>query len=145
MSRFIGIVFHDEGAASEASGVLKELQAEGSLKLAGTAVVNKDPEGTLVAKRVVEGGPLGTLVGALIGGLAGLMGGPTGAAIGAAGGALVGRAADQINLGERVTFAERISRAMRPGSTAVLAEVTEYSETSLDTRMKALGGVVVRE
>ena len=145
MSKFIGIVFHDESTASEASGVLEELQAEGSLKLAGTAVVKKEAEGTLVANQVIEGGPLGTLVGALIGGLAGLMGGPAGAAIGAAGGALVGRGADQINLGERVKFAERISRAMPPGSSAVLAEVTEYSESSLDTRMKALGGVVVRE
>ncbi|WP_046864016.1 DUF1269 domain-containing protein [Microvirga massiliensis] len=144
MSRIIGIVFHDESTASEASTVLEELEAQGSLALSGMAIVQKHADGAISMKRGPDAGPLGTLVGALIGGLAGLLGGPIGAAIGTAGGALVGRGADHINTEERATFAERISRAMRPGSIAVLADVTDYAETSLETRMKVLGGGVVR-
>ena len=34
---------------------------------------------------------------------------------------------------------------MNPGSIAVLAEMTEYSKSSLNSRMKELGGTVLRE
>jgi uncharacterized membrane protein len=80
--------------------------------------------------------------GALIGGLAG----PVGIVIGAAGGALVGIAADLINLEDLTKFFDKISRELPPGNTAVVAEVTERSGTSLyDTRMQAIGGTIVRE
>jgi uncharacterized membrane protein len=145
MSRFVAMIFQDEGTATEASHALREFAASRSIAISGMAMVEKDANGTISLRRATDEGPIATLVGALIGGLAGLAGGLVGGAIAAAGGAMVGHAADRINLGEREKFAAKVSRAMNPGSIAVLAEITEYSESSLDSRMKELGGTVLRE
>ena len=143
MSKYIGVIFPDEAKADEGSRVLKDLHAEGSIALSGMAVVVKDATGTLSVKKSVDERPLGMAAGALIGGLAGLPGGPVGIVIGATGGALVGRAAD---LGDLTNFFDKVARELPPGNTAVVAEVTEHSGTSLcETRMQAIGGIIVRE
>jgi uncharacterized membrane protein len=149
MSRYIGVIFPDEAKADEGSRVLKDLHAEGGITLSEMSVVAKDAAGTLseklsVKKSVDEGSALAG--GALIGGLAGLPGGPFAVVIGATGGALVGGAADLISVGDFTNFFDRVSRGLPPGNTAVVAEVTEHSATSLcDTRMRAIGGTFVRE
>jgi uncharacterized membrane protein len=146
MSRYIGVIFPDEAKADEGSRVLKDLHVEGNIELSGMAVVVKDVTGTLLVKKSMDEGPLGLAAGALIGGLAGLPGGPIGVVIGATGGALFGRAADLLNLGDLTKFFDKVSRELPPGNTAVVAEVTEHSGTSLcDTRMQAIGGTIVRE
>jgi uncharacterized membrane protein len=146
MSKYIGVIFPDEAKADEGSRVLKDLHAEGSIALSGMAVVVKDATGTLSVKKSVDERPLGMAAGALIGGLAGLPGGPVGIVIGATGGALVGRAADLIDLGDLTNFFDKVARELPPGNTAVVAEVTEHSGTSLcETRMQAIGGIIVRE
>ena len=157
MSRYIGVIFPDEAKADEGSRVLKDLHAEGGITLSEMSVVAKDATGTLSEKlserlserlsekkSVDEGSALAG--GALIGGLAGLPGGPFAVVIGATGGALVGGAADLISVGDFTNFFDRVSRGLPPGNTAVVAEVTEHSATSLcDTRMRAIGGTIVRE
>jgi uncharacterized membrane protein len=145
MSNYIGVIFPDEAKADEGSRVLKDLHAEGSITLSGMAVVVKDATGRVSEKRsVAEGSALAG--GALIGGLAGLPAGPFAVVIGATGGALVGRAADLINVGDFTNFFDKVSRELSPGNTAVVAEVTEHSGTSLcDMRMQAIGGTIVRE
>jgi uncharacterized membrane protein len=149
MSRYIGVIFPDEAKADEGSRVLKDLHAEGGITLSEMSVVAKDAAGTLseklsVKKSVDEGSALAG--GALIGGLAGLPGGPFAVVIGATGGALVGGAADLISVGDFTNFFDRVSRGLPPGNTAVVADVTEHSATSLcDTRMRAIGGTFVRE
>lgn len=149
MSRYIGVIFPDEAKADEGSRVLKDLHAEGGITLSEMSVVAKDATGTLSEKlsekkSVDEGSALAG--GALIGGLAGLPGGPFAVVIGATGGALVGGAADLINVGDFTNFFDRVSRDLPPGNTAVVAEVTEHSGTSLcETRMRAIGGTIVRE
>src|ERR1700738_4331292 len=146
MSKYIGVIFSDEAKADEGSRVLKDLHVEGNIVLSGMAVVVKDAAGTLLVKKSVDEEPLGMAARALIGGWAGLPGAPIGVAIGATGGALVGSAADLINLEDLTKFFDRVSRELPPGNTAVVAEVTERSGTSLyDTRMQAIGGTIVRE
>ena len=146
MSKYIGVIFSDEAKADEGSRVLKDLHVAGNIALSGMAVVVKDAAGALLVKKSVDEEPLGMAAGALIGGLAGLPGGPVGVVIGATGGALVGRAADLINLGDLTNFFDKVSRELPPGTTAVVAEVSEHSGTSLcDTRMQAIGGTIVRE
>jgi uncharacterized membrane protein len=144
MSRFIGMIFRDKETATEACRALKELEVDRSIAISGIAMVEKNAEGTISARSAIDEGPIAMLVGALIGGLA-LTGGPIGVAIGAAGAAMVGRAADRIIFEEREKFAAKVSRAMNSGCIAVLAEVTEYSESSIDTRMKELGVTVMWE
>ena len=145
MSKFIGLIFTERKNADEASRMLKDLHGEGSIVLSAMAVVVKDAAGRLSVKQPVDNGPIGTEAGALIGGLAGLAGGPLGAVLGAAGGALVGRAADLSNRSDRTKFLRKISRGLTPRSMAVIAEITERSGASLDTRIKAIGGTIVRE
>jgi uncharacterized membrane protein len=146
MSKYIGVIFPDDAKADEGSRVLKDLRADGSIALSGMAVVVKDATGTLSVKKSVDERPLGMSTGALIGGLAGLPGGPVGVAIGATGGALVGWAADLINLRDLMKFLGKVSRELPPGNTALVAEVTEHSGTSIyDTRTQSLGGTIVRE
>jgi hypothetical protein len=60
-------------------------------------------------------------------------------------GALLGRAADAINLEDLTGFFDKVSRELPLGNTAIVAEVTEQTLGNLDTRMKAVGGTVVRE
>lgn len=148
MSRYIGVIFADEAKADEGSRVLKDLHAEGGITLSEMSVVAKDATGTLserLSEKKSDDEGSAWAGGALIGGLAGLPGGPFAVVIGATGGALVGGAADLINVGDFTNFFDRVSRDLPPGNTAVVAEVTEHSGTSVCETMRAIGGTIVRE
>jgi uncharacterized membrane protein len=145
MNKFVVVIFPDEATAYAGTRALKELGAEGSLTLYGMCVVAKGASGQLSVKEAADQGPLGTAVGALAGGLIGLIGGPVGAAIGLGSGTLLGSLSDLFNLGVSATFVEEVSRELMPGMTAVVAEVDEEWVTPLDTRMAAIGGLVVRQ
>ncbi|HXV30478.1 MAG TPA: DUF1269 domain-containing protein, partial [Sinorhizobium sp.] len=144
MNKFIVVIFPGETQAYQASRALRELHAEGSLTLYGMAVVAKDPQGNVSIKESADAGPLGTAVGALVGGLVGVIGGPVGVLAGAGGGALLGSLADLFNYGVGADFLMKVSTALAPGRTAVIAEVAENWTIPLDTRMEALGGTVLR-
>ena len=144
MSKFIVVIVPDETKAYEGSKALRELHAEGSLTLYGMAIVAKTADGSLSVKQAVDEGPLGTAVGSLSGGLIGLLGGPVGAAIGLGAGALLGSLRDLHQLGVSEDFLDKVSRELTPGRVAIVAEISEEWVTPLDTRMGALGGIVVR-
>ena len=145
MSKFVVVIFPDESAAYEATRALKELHADGSLTVYGTAVVARDANGKVSVKQAADAGPLGLGVGALVGAFIGLAGGPVGAAIGYGSGALIGVMSDIYNADVGVDFVNAVSEKLTPGKTAVIAEVAEDWVTPLDTRMEAIGGVVIRE
>ena len=110
------------------------------------AVVAKMPDGTLSVKEKESEGPVGIAVGALVDGLAGLLrGGPVGAPIGAAGGALIGVFRDLGASGMNSEFLEKVSQELTPGKTAIVAEVSESRITPLDSRMDAIGGILIRD
>jgi uncharacterized membrane protein len=145
MNKFVVVIFSDEAGAYAGTRALKELDAEGSLTLYGMTVVAKDAGGKLSVKAAADQGPLGTAVGALAGGLIGLLGGPVGAAIGFGSGTLLGSSFDLFNLGVGASFVDEVSQKLKPGKTAVVAEVDEEWVTPLETRMEAIGGLVVRQ
>lgn len=145
MSKFVVTIFPDETKAYEGMRALKELHSENSIVLYGSAVIAKDSAGAISVKEATDDGPLGGVaVGALIGTLIGLIGGPVGAAVGFAGGAFVGGLRDLSNAGVSASFIQTIADELSPGKTAVVAEIAEDWVTPLDTRMEALGGVVIR-
>jgi len=144
MSKFIVVIVPDETKAYEGSKALRELHAEGSLTLYGMAIVAKTADGKLSVKQSVDEGPLGTAVGSLSGGLIVLLGGPGGAAIGLGAGALLGSLRDLHQLGVSEDFLDKVSRELTSGRVAIVAEISEEWVTPLDTRMGALGGIVVR-
>lgn len=145
MSKFVVVVFPDEAKAQEGARALRALHDEGSLSVYGTAVLVKDANGRVSVEQENRPGPKGAGLGALLGGLAGLLAGPGVALLGAAGGALMGGWRDVLNLGVGTEFVDEASRELTPGKSAVVAEVDEDRVTPLDTRMEALGGVVLRQ
>lgn len=145
MSKFVVVIFPNETKAYEGTRALKELHAEGSLAVYDMAVVTKGADGKLSVKDAADNGPIGMGVGALVGGLTGLLGGPAGAAIGISVGALAGSFGDLFSMGVGADFLDKVSQELSPGKTAIVAEVEEDWVTPLDTRMGAVGGVVVRE
>jgi uncharacterized membrane protein len=144
MDKMIVVVLPDEKAAYEARNALSALDQEGSIALYAAAVIAKDGAGGVSVKQEADEGPLGTTVGLLTGTLVGLIGGPVGAAAGAAMGAYGGGMFDLVRMGVGSDFVDEVSRSLRPGKVAVVAEIDEDWVTPLDSRMEALGGEVFR-
>lgn len=145
MDKFVVVVFPNETKAYEGTKALRELHDEGSITLYGTAVIERNSDGTIARKERTTEGPIGTALGGLLGGLIGLFGGPVGLAVGLVAGGVVGSARDLFELGVSNEFLESISRALTPGKAAVVAEISEEWVTPLDTRMAAVEGNVLRE
>jgi len=146
MEKFIVVVFDkNEAKAFEALRAIEELDKIGEISVYDAQIVVKTPSGLA---RVIDeddnrafafvGG--GGLVGALIG----LLGGPVGALVGAAAGALTGSIGDIEMTGVTDDFVNDVSKALKVGKVAVIADIDEDWVTPLDTRMEELGGVLFR-
>jgi uncharacterized membrane protein len=98
----------------------------------------------VTVKEAVDQGPLGTGIGLVTGSLIGLLGGPVGVAIGAYVGTFGGMLYDLANVGVGEDFLDEVGGRLKPGKTAVVAEVEEEWTMPVDTRMDAGGGVVFR-
>jgi uncharacterized membrane protein len=144
MDRMLVVVFDNESQACEGEKALQQLDGDGSIRVYGHAVVVKNPDGTATVRQSDDQGPLGTLVGTLVGSLIGLLGGPTGFAIGVAVGFVGGATADlnKVRIGDG--FVADVAKVLLPNRAAVVAEVEEESNTSVDTHMEAIGGTIFR-
>ncbi len=137
-------LFRDAEQAHQGLRVLKELQAEDSLALYGSAIMVKDAAGQF-SLHDADGGPFGMTVGAVVGGALGLLAGPLGAAIGAAGGAAAGGMHETHEGQYRSQAVAQVASQVPPGGAAVVAEVAEFGQARLEERMRAVGGLVLRE
>ncbi|MDX6410256.1 MAG: hypothetical protein QOE13_3327 [Gaiellaceae bacterium] len=135
----------NDNKAYQALTDLKELDSQGQIKIAGAAVVTRDLDGRVEIKSEVGELPYeGTASGGLVGLLAGIIGGPLGMLFGGATGLLVGSLFDIDDATTTESVLSDISKHVRPGRTAVLAQVTEQSRDVIDTAMWKLGGEVMR-
>jgi len=138
------ILFDDEARAYGALHALERLQERGDLSLDRLAVVVKNPDGSVRTAKIGRSWSVArAIAGGLVGALFGVSGGPVGAAIGLVGGAVIGSILHK----RRSVDAELdkdISDALTAGKAAVIAEVLEESEPSVDARMAALDGIVLR-
>lgn len=144
MTRFAIIIFANEERAYEGVRALRELHADGSIALFSEAVIAKNLAGAVSCKDAASSGPSGAAVGALTGGLIGLIGGPVGATVGLASGALIGSYGDLLDAGVSASFVQNVAEGLKPGSTAIVTEISEDWTVPLDSRMRALGGIVLR-
>jgi len=142
--KMIVVICDNEKNAYEGAKALKDLHAEGSITLYGSAVIAKDAGGTVNVKQMADQGPIGTGVGLVTGSLIGLLGGPVGVAVGASAGTFGGMLYDFAKVGVGEDFLEEVAQQMKPDKVAVVAEVQEEWVMPLDTRMEAVGGVVIR-
>ena len=145
MSKLIVVNFPDEAKIREGIRALKEMRADGNIKIYASAAVARDPGGEFAVQKITDEGLGVTAIGALIGGLAGLPAGPLAMTIGAAGGAIIGGSAKLINQRADSEFTNMISRELAPGQSAIVADVDEEGVTAFEAEMQAIGGAVVRQ
>jgi uncharacterized membrane protein len=144
MDKMLVVVFDSEIKAYDGSKALQELQSEGSINLYAKAVIARDAAGKVEVKQEGDMGPVGMGVGLLTGSLLGLLGGPVGLAIGAYAGTVGGMFYDLGHLTVGADFLSEVEQSLLPGKAAVVAEVWEEWTTPVDSRMEALGGIVIR-
>jgi uncharacterized membrane protein len=137
--------FTEPSEGYQALSVLKQCDADGRIGLESAAVVERTADGELrVPEDTDNVGPVGTASGSLIGMLIGVLGGPVGVLIGWGAGALMGGAFDLDRAETSDEALGVLGRAIPPGSTAVIASVTEPAVEVIDGEMKKLGGEVTR-
>ena len=144
MDRMIVAVFDNENKAYEGKKALQQLADEGSIGIYAYAVLAKQPDGTATVKQGDNAGPIATLVGTSFGSLIGLLGGPAGMMLGAAAGMGAGAGMDFANLGIGEDFLDDVTKELKPGKFALVAEVEEDWVAPVDSRMEAIGGTVFR-
>jgi uncharacterized membrane protein len=141
----IAVTFDNDSNAYEALTTLKELESQGQIDIRGAAVVARDETGTVLDKDEIGGDSLaGTATGGIVGLLIGILGGPFGILIGGATGLLIGSLFDDADADETESALAEISKSIRVGHNALLAEVGEQSPEVIDTAMTQLGGAVLR-
>jgi uncharacterized membrane protein len=145
MENVLVVNFGEDAKAYEALSRLKELDDQQQLNLAGAAVVVRDEGGQVETKdEVGDTGYSGTATGGIIGLIVGIIGGPFGVLLGGATGLLIGSLYDLDDAVETESVLSDISRSVRPGHPALLAEVSEPSPDVVDAAMGQLGGTVLR-
>jgi len=145
MENVLAVNFEEGSKAYEALTTLKELDAQGQIGLIGAAVVVRSEDGRVVVKDSVgDIGATGTATGGIIGLVVGILGGPFGVLLGGATGLLIGSLFDVQDAEEAESVLSAMSRSVRVGQPALLAEVNEQSGEVIDTAMSRLGGTVER-
>lgn len=144
MSQILVVVFDTEQQAHQGTESLQSLQEHGSLSIHSMSLITKEPGGRVAVKEVVNpNGARGILVGMLTGALLGLLGGP----MGLAAGATVGIFGGAVYAGETAEnardFLDEVTRKLRLGKSALVAEVEEGSEQPVDARMQAAGAILL--
>ncbi|MBU2663869.1 DUF1269 domain-containing protein [Actinoplanes bogorensis] len=141
----VAVTFADDASAYQGLSTLRTAAADGRIDLIGAAVVSRDAGGRL---SIPEAGDTrigeGIAGGGLIGVLVGILGGPLGMLIGWGTGALIGGVIDLDRASRGDELLAGFSRAVPPGSTALIAEVREPAIEVVDTEMGKIGGTVVR-
>lgn len=152
MRNYIAVVFDTSSKAYEGLNALWSLDDQGAITVHGTAVVHRNSFGEIQVDTKETHPGLATAAGVGLGALLGLLAGPAGAAVGAAGGAAIGAAtggvagitADLIRADDRDMAGAEARLVINNGQSAVIADVGEDWTSTVDTRMRELGGVVYR-
>lgn len=142
MSDLIVVGFDREEDGLAALRSLRSLEHGSELHIEDTAVVTKDPDGTVQVKNEAGSGTEGgAVVGAVIGGLVTFMFPPVGMAAGAAVGGLIGRAAKP---GIDGGFVKEVSEQLQPGTAALFALVTYGTAAQISAVFRPYEGRVIQ-
>jgi uncharacterized membrane protein len=141
----IVVGFADDDRAYAALTKLKDLDGQGQLKVEEAAVVLRNPDGQIEVKdQIADESFVNTASGGLVGLLIGILGGPLGVLLGGATGLAVGSLFDLDDADDTDSVLTDVSKTVKVGRTALLAQVVEQSPEVVDTAMAAMSGVVVR-
>jgi uncharacterized membrane protein len=137
--------FEEDANAYEALSDVKELDIQGQVDLRAAAVVVREQDGRLIVNDEVDDSrATGKAAGGIVGLLIGILGGPLGVLIGGATGLLIGSLFDVEDADDTESVLSDISRSVRAGRTALLAEVREPGLAAIDEAMGRLSGTVLR-
>ena len=146
MDKEIVIVVPTEASAYQVVKALSVLDAEGSIELYASAVVEKRADGAVDIKDTRRrNGPWGTALGLSTGALIGLLAGPVGAAVGATIGGAAGLGGDLAYSGFQGDFVHEVSSRLEPGTYAVCASISEDWTEPVDAAIRPLGGTILRQ
>lgn len=138
------ISWDDSSKAYEAFSKFKDLDA-GTIRINSSAVVERGSDGQL---KVTDGQDnvigIGALGGSTIGLLLGILGGPLGVLLGGATGGLIGSLADVDRGDASDSVVASAGRALPAGRTAIIAEVEETSNDTLDGFAAQNGATLLR-
>ena len=141
----IVVSFADDSNAYAALTQLEEVDAQDQAFVQDAPVVARGDDGRNKVKDEVSDEMLsGTAGGGVTGLLIGILGGPLGGLIGGTTGMLVGSLYEIDDVDKTDSVLSQISTAVRPGHTALLAQVTERSPEVIDAAMDRLKGSVLR-
>src|SRR5918997_6774580 len=149
----IVVSFEEEAKAYQAASVLRQADADGRIDMHAAAIVQRTEDGTLRVKEGESGTSpaatwtataLGAATGGIIGLTLGVLGGPLGVLLGGTYGMLLGSLVDLSAEEEEESVLAAMARAIQPGTTALIAEVTEPTPEVVDGEMERLWGVVLR-
>lgn len=144
-TRNIVLLSWDEPSkAYEAFSKFRDLDV-GGVEVDQATVVERGTDGGL---RIKDGQDnvigVGTLGGGTLGMLVGILGGPLGVLLGAASGGLIGSLFDLDRADGSDSVIGEMGRAVPPGSTALVAEVTEADPAGLDAYAASAGARLLR-
>src|SRR5258705_11665309 len=125
MERMLVAIFDDKAKAQDGSKALQTMGEDGVIAVHTVRMFTRDQDGMVASDDIYDALPEGTMGGTAVGSLLGLLGGPVGLAIGAAGGMLVRATADYAKSRVTTDFAQQVADELRPGRTAIVAEVDE--------------------
>jgi len=145
MENVLAVSFAEDSKAYEALSSLKELDGQDQLDLTAAAVVARSEDGHIDTKdQIGDDQMTGTATGGVVGLVIGILGGPFGILLGGVTGLLIGSLYDLDESDATESALGDISRTVRPGKTALLAEADEQSPDVVDNAMTSLGGTVLR-
>ena len=146
MGVLVVVVFDDDARTHAGVEMLRAFHARGVLTLYTFATVAQKPRGVgpVPCEPNVGGNTAAPAVGAAVGALVSLLGGPLSEATRTVRFGLLGAVRDLGEAGIDAAFLEQVSRDLKAGSGAIIAEVGENRRVRLDTRVVELGGRVFR-
>jgi uncharacterized membrane protein len=142
MSDIIVVGFDHEEDGLAALRSLRSLEKGSGLHLEDTAVISKDPDGTLhVKNEMASGTEEGAVVGAMLGGVLVVLFPVAGILGGAAVGGLVGRSWKH---GIDGGFVKEVGEQLQPGTAALFAQVKSGSADAIEAAFRPFSGRVIQ-
>jgi uncharacterized membrane protein len=138
------VTFTETSKAYQALSELDRLGSAGDIQVRSAVLLTRTDEGFSIPEGADNASGFYMAGGGLIGALVGVLGGPVGVLLGGSIGLLAGAPAEVARLDDQDIALSGITKDIAPGDTALVAEVTEYTQEVLDKSMGALGGTVSR-
>jgi uncharacterized membrane protein len=138
------VTFSETSKAYQALSELDRLGDAGNIQVRSAVLLTRTDDGFSIPEGADNASGFYMAGGGLIGALVGVLGGPLGVLLGGSIGVLAGAPGEVKRMDDQEVALSAISKDITPGTTALVAEVTEFAQEVLDKAMGGLGGTVTR-